>query len=308
MHNSDLIYWIALSHLPKWGSKKIVSLVIRTQESNIPIESLFSEEMRSFPGIARPDVKDLLEIKERFNDFQTLIEKLTSRNIRCINCLDKSYPSILKKNMETAGYPAVIYGVGNLNLLKEKCVAIVGSRNANPKALKFTEKVVELCSKNRCAIISGFAKGIDRKALDSAIEQKVPCIVVLPQGILSAEPDLREYEQYLTKGKLLFISTFFPKAPWSVGLAMARNTVVYALADEIFVAQSDNKGGTWEGVMNGLKQKRRIFVRIADPKEKVANDKLIMKGAIPVDQEGCIQKSDVLDKTSEQYDLFVKPS
>jgi predicted Rossmann fold nucleotide-binding protein DprA/Smf involved in DNA uptake len=39
----------------------------------------------------------------------------------------------------------------------------------------------------------------------------------------------------------LVLSTFHPKAVWSVGLAMARNPIIYGLADEIFVAESREK-------------------------------------------------------------------
>jgi len=84
----------------------------------------------------------------------------------------------------------------------------------------------------------------------------------------------------------LVLSTFHPKATWSVQLAMARNPIIYGLAKEIYVAESSNKGGTWSGVIDGLRKKRTIYVRKPDVNEKNANLLLIQKGAKPVDLNG----------------------
>ena len=67
---------------------------------------------------------------------------------------------------------------------------------------------------------------------------------------------------------------------------MARNPIIYGMASEIFVAQSDNKGGTWSGVIDGLRKQRLIYVRYPDKSEKNANLLLIQKGAVAVDING----------------------
>lgn len=67
---------------------------------------------------------------------------------------------------------------------------------------------------------------------------------------------------------------------------MARNPIIYGFSEEIYVAQSSNSGGTWEGVMDGLKKGRKIYVRNPENNEKSANSLLINKGAISVDFNG----------------------
>jgi predicted Rossmann fold nucleotide-binding protein DprA/Smf involved in DNA uptake len=67
---------------------------------------------------------------------------------------------------------------------------------------------------------------------------------------------------------------------------MARNPIIYALADEIYIAETSEKGGTWAGAIDGLRRGRKIFVRHSDSSETNANNLLIEKGAIPVDIEG----------------------
>ena len=110
-------------------------------------------------------------------------------------------------------------------------------------------------------IVSGFAKGVDQTALEAALEVHGHSIIVLPQGILTFKSGFRKYQSQIDAGDLLVLSTYPPKARWSVGLAMGRNVYIYGLAKKIYVAESDSKGGTWNGVQDGLRKGRTIYVR-----------------------------------------------
>ena len=127
----------------------------------------------------------------------------------------------------------------------------------------------------------------------------------MPQGILTFQSGFKKYYEPIVNGDVLVLSTFFPKAGWDVGLAMARNAYIYGLAKEIYVAESDSKGGTWEGAMDGLKRQRKIYVRIPEPKEKNANLKLVELGALPVNMDGEIVDSKVLN-SKELFEIGTK--
>ena len=165
-------------------------------------------------------------------------------------------------------------------------LAVVGARKSSDKSLQFTEEVVRKAVNSNEVIVSGFAKGVDKKALDSALKYQGKSIIVLPQGIDTYSSKV--YYKYIVKGDVLVMSTYHPKAPWSVGLAMDRNKIIYGLAQNIVVAESNSKGGTWEGVLNGLKRGREIFVRKPEPEERNANITLIQKGAKALNQDGSI--------------------
>jgi DNA processing protein len=109
-------------------------------------------------------------------------------------------------------------------------------------------------------------------------------------------------------GDFLVLSTFFPKAPWRAELAMARNPIIYGLADEIYVAESAEKGGTWSGVVDGLRKGRKIFVRQPEPSEKNANNILIQKGAVPVDFNGTVVEKTYVTSTVEQASIAQEPN
>jgi predicted Rossmann fold nucleotide-binding protein DprA/Smf involved in DNA uptake len=193
--------------------------------------------------------------------------------------------------------------------MQEKSMAIVGSRDASDLALQFTDNIAKLASKEYKVVVSGFAKGVDKQALDSAIAYKGQSIIVLPQGIMTFESGFKTYYKQMIDGDILVLSTFPPKAGWSKDLAMARNPIIYALAKEIYVAESkssknrqgvETKGGTWAGAMDGLKKGRTVYVRKPEPSEKNDNHILIQNGAVAVDFNGNV--------VSKKYDPKSLPS
>jgi predicted Rossmann fold nucleotide-binding protein DprA/Smf involved in DNA uptake len=283
-------YWIALAHLPKWGHLKINNLIIKFfHENKISIEEFFQLTENDWRNIYQLDEKqifDLNKAKLELPGNAFLAESLFSQGFEIIPITSPHYSKTLKANLKATHAPAVLYVKGNSKLLSEKSVAIVGSRDASEIALKFTDNVAQLASKQFKVVVSGFAKGVDKQALDSAISYKGQSIIVLPQGIMTFGTGFKNYYKQIIDGDVLVLSTFFPKAPWKTELAMARNPIIYGLANEIYVAESSEKGGTWSGVMDGLKKNREIFVRCPESGEKNANNILIQKGAVPVDING----------------------
>ncbi len=211
---------------------------------------------------------------------------MSNQGFELITVLSPDYSQTLIRNYKQGYSPVLFYVKGNKKILKEKSVAIVGSRNANEISIKFTDNIAKKASKEYKVVVSGFAKGVDKQALDSAINYKGQSIIVLPQGILTFGSGYKEYYKPIVEGNVLVLSAYHPNTPWRAELAMARNALIYGLADEIYVAESGETGGTWSGVIDGLRRGRKIFVRQPDINEKNANNILIQKGAVAVDMKG----------------------
>jgi len=200
--------------------------------------------------------------------------------------------------------PLLLYIKGDKQLLKDSAVAIVGSRSASQKSLRFTNTIAKkVCDQNK-VVVSGYAKGVDRQALVSAINFKGKSIIVLPQGITTFKSGFKKYYKHIINGDVLVSSIFHPNVPWSPQNAMARNPIIYGLAGEIYVAESNEKGGTWSGVIDGLRKGHKIYIRKPSQREKNANLLLIEKGAIPVDDNGKILKNEIQtrEKNKKIYD------
>lgn len=288
--NNEAAYWIALAHLPRWGHLKINNLIIKFyHENKISIEDFFQlteSDWKNQYGIEYKEAEDLKKAQSELANNAFLAESLNNEGYELIPITSPEYSKTLKENLKTAHAPALLYVKGNKQVMHEKSIAIVGSRDASDKSLEFTDHIARLASKEYKVVVSGFAKGVDKQALDSAMNYRGQSIIVLPQGIMTFGSGFKKYYKQIVEGDVLVLSTFFPKAPWKAELAMARNPIIYGLASEIYVAESSDKGGTWSGVIDGLRKNRKIYVRKPDANENNANNLLIQKGAIAVDFNG----------------------
>jgi predicted Rossmann fold nucleotide-binding protein DprA/Smf involved in DNA uptake len=246
-------------------------------------------------------ITDLKQVKSSFANYAFLAENLQNNGIEVISVVSSDYSKTLKENFKKTA-PIVLYIKGNKQILQANSVAIVGSRDASQIALDFTDNIAKQASKDYKVIVSGFAKGVDKQALDSAIANKGQSIIVLPQGIMTFESGFKTYYKQIIDGDVLVLSIFHPKAGWGKELAMARNPIIFGLAKNIYVAEAkpstnrqgkETKGGTWAGVIDGLHKIQKglreagtIFVRQPELSEKNDNDLLIRKGAIAVDFNG----------------------
>ena len=306
--NTETAYWMALAHeLPAWNfsnkngwkNEDKMNLIIQFYSNKKMLITDFFElserNLKEDLQLNDNQINDLQKVKSTLANYAFLAENLQNSGVEVIPVVSPEYSKILKKNLKTSA-PLILYIKGNKHIMQEKSIAIVGSRDASEVALKFTDNIAKLASKKYEVIVSGFAKGVDKQALDSAIASKGQSIIVLPQGIMTFESGFKTYYKQIIDGDVLALSTFHPKAGWGKELAMARNSIIYGLANDIYVAESkpsrnrqgkETKGGTYAGVIDGLNKGRKVYVRKPDVTEKNDNNFFIIeKGAVAVDLNG----------------------
>jgi len=237
-------------------------------------------------NFSKREIEKIINSKNNLGNNAFLYEKLLDEGFEVYSFLDENYPRLLKENLESKQLPPVIYLKGNSKILNEESIAIVGSRNASEISLSFVDNITKKAVSESKVVVSGFAKCVDKRALDTTLSLSGKSIIVLPQGILTFNKGFLDYHKHIVSGKLLVLSTFYPNAKWNEKLAMIRNAYIYGLAEEIYVAESDVKGGTYNGAIAWLKTKRNVYIRKPKETEKNANNLLIEKGGIPVDDFG----------------------
>ncbi len=301
-------YWMAFAHAKNFSNRRKMDFLIEVvHDKETIVTTLNKMKTGDKMGFSFTD-KEWEGMQEAITEVPNnafLAEKLQDQGIEIVHVMEKySYPKILKENLRKDA-PIVIYIKGNADLLNRNSIAIVGSRNCSKKSLDFTDTIAKKAVAAKSVIVSGFAKGVDKQALDSALNYKGQSIIVLPQGIETYTT--KTYYTAIVRGDVLVISTYHPKAPWSVGLAMDRNKIIYGLAREIYAAESGDSGGTWEGVLSGIKRGRKVFIRLANNDEKNANNILISKGAIPVDMTGEILNDNIKEQDESPIESFHEP-
>ena len=167
--------------------------------------------------------------------------------------LDSDYPSRLKKHLLDAA-PVVLYGCGRQSLLNGGGLAVVGSRHTSQDDLAYSRELGALASASGLSIISGGARGVDEAAMLGSLNAEGTAIGVMADRLLRACSS-KQYRQHLRDGNLVLVSPFHPEAGFNVGNAMQRNKYIYCLADAAFVVHSGQKGGTWSGAQENLKNR-----------------------------------------------------
>ena len=207
-------------------------------------------------------------------------DKWHSAGIWIIARSDAEYPQRLKKKLGHAA-PALIFGVGNKQLLNTGGLGVVGSRNIDDADSEFTKQVCKQAAVERLTIVSGGARGVDETAMLSALEGDGNAVGILANDLYK-NAMAGKWRTYLKNDQLVLVSMFYPEARFLVGNAMARNKYIYTLADNALVVRSDeNSGGTWAGAIENIKHEW-IPLFVASPSEAEGNAALINKGAKPL--------------------------
>jgi len=181
---SEQTYWITLAHLPRWGSEKINKLIVRIYQAKLSLEDFFdlNENELSRLELNPDDIMDLQNAKKGLPNNSFLAESLMSQGFEIIPITSPEYSGTLKENLKIKYSPVILYIKGNKQILQEDSIAIVGSREAADISLRFTDNISRIASEKFKVIVSGFAKGVDKQALDSALKYNGQSIIVLPQG------------------------------------------------------------------------------------------------------------------------------
>ena len=209
------------------------------------------------------------------------VERWQTRAIWVVSRSDDGYPQRLKVRLKKAS-PSLLYGCGDREILNSGGLAVVGSRNVNNSLVEYTQEIGRLAAKDRQTVVSGAARGIDRAAMDGALEAggKVTGVLVnrLEQTVMT-----REHRNLLLEGRLVLISPYDPNAGFNAGHAMQRNKIIYALADAALVVNTDiKKGGTWAGATEQLEKLHLVPVYVRSTGEPSDGlEALKAKGAMP---------------------------
>ncbi|AFY35362.1 DNA-processing protein DprA [Calothrix sp. PCC 7507] len=227
----------------------------------------------------------LLALLERGAMLSFAVEKWTNKGLWVLGRSDAKYPKRLKQRLRHLA-PAILYGVGNVELLSMGGLAIVGSRDVDEEILGYTRKVAQNSALEGMQIISGAARGVDQEAMLGVLDAGGISVGVLADSLTKAAVNSK-YRSSIKEGRLTLVSSYDPDAGFNAGNAMGRNKYVYALADYALVVNSAfGTGGTWAGAVEALSRLQEIPVFVwLDSTVSEGNQQLRNQGAKPFPSE-----------------------
>ncbi|MEX2588119.1 MAG: DNA-processing protein DprA [Actinomycetota bacterium] len=214
---------------------------------------------------------ELTEARQRYGE----------SGIRLVSCYDEAYPTRVIERLGSAA-PPLLYVAGEVGLLAADGLGVVGSRNVSREAMQVAEDAGRHAAEQGVAVVSGAARGVDQIAMGGALDAGGSA-VGFPADSLERMVAKPEVAGSVEQGCLCLATPYTPSAGFTVGAAMGRNKLIYAMSSvTLVVASDDGSGGTWAGATEALK-KRMAPVAVWDgPGAGPGNAKLVRMGAAPL--------------------------
>ena len=164
--------------------------------------------------------------------------------ITALASTDADYPQLLR---DTPDYPHVLYIKGDQALLRTRCLAMVGTRDATPYGQIMCNRLVESLGRKVPAltIVSGLAFGIDVAAHRAALAAEVPTIAVLPCPL----PDIMPAQHTAVARDILehggaLITEESSQTKMRGHAYIPRNRIIAGLCAGTLVVESPDQGGS----------------------------------------------------------------
>lgn len=210
------------------------------------------------------------------------------------------YPELLKN---TPAAPLFLYAKGNLSLLRNPGVAVVGARNCSSEGLAAGNAISRQLAASGVTIISGLARGIDSQAHEAALKEVGSTIAVLANGLdVFYPPENRLLQQRIAEQGLL-LCEHMPGQPPEAYHFPVRNRLISGLALGVLVVEAAARSGSLITARLGLEYGREVFAipgKFAASKAHGCHD-LIRRGAKPV-----LAVEDVLIELAPRLALFLE--
>jgi predicted Rossmann fold nucleotide-binding protein DprA/Smf involved in DNA uptake len=209
------------------------------------------------------------------------LEELDQRGIAVLSPFDDAYASALRVRLGSDA-PPVLHVAGAVRLLAQPGIGVVGSRSPADAATGIAVEAAQRAVERGLVTISGGAKGIDDAAMNAAYGAGGDVVAILADGLLRRvrTPALR---RAIGEERVCVASPYKPDSGFSVGNAMGRNKVIYALSQRTFVVTADEgRGGTWEGAVEALRRDLGPVCVWTGEGAGPGNAALVARGACPV--------------------------
>ncbi|MDR0418528.1 MAG: DNA-processing protein DprA [Puniceicoccales bacterium] len=240
MEGEEIILWIILNALPEVGPVTFRRL---KERFNGKIRCIFSasyEELVSIGGVSCVAAEHIVHW-EKYFDWKREQQQLTTMGAKFITQKDKNYPPLLREIYDA---PMGLYVKGNLDLSRNNCIAMVGTRKATAYGLRIAHDFARELASLGFIIVSGMALGIDKATHEGALSVEGKTAAVLGSGldIIYPHENRALYGRIAENGSIL---SEFPLRKEADRVTFPiRNRIIAGMCSHLIVIESDCSGGS----------------------------------------------------------------
>ncbi|MBB1079104.1 DNA-protecting protein DprA [Limosilactobacillus sp. STM2_1] len=207
-----------------------------------------------------------------------------------ITIVDPLYPLNLK---ETYCPPLVLFYRGNLSLLHQPSIGVVGTRQITAYGQSALRGLLPPLIKRQIVVISGLAQGVDGLSHELALKYGGQTIGVIGCGLDKAYPQNHQQLQKDVASRGLLISEYGIGEPPLAYHFPERNRIIAGLSEVVLVVEAKKRSGSLITANIALDENRSVCAvpgRIDAPLSVGCNS-LIAAGAKPI-----LKTQDLLDE------------
>lgn len=291
---NEIGYWLALYTVPRCGLSTVSMLLEKFANPKQILLSSYEELLDA--GITPALASNLQKPDWKSVEFSLRWVEQPQRHI--LHWGDLHYPAFLR---EISCPPLILFMIGELPLLQQRTLAIVGARNPTHAGLEIAFQLANELSDQGFVIISGLARGIDGAAHQGALKSKGSTMAVLGSGFEHIYPACHQTlaMDIVEKGGTL-ISEFFPYSSPKPEYFPRRNRIISGLSLGVIVIEASLRSGSLITARYALEQGREVFAvpgSIRNPLSQGCHA-LLKDGATLV--ESCMDITQALSFSSEQ--------
>ncbi|WKW45927.1 DNA-processing protein DprA [Myroides sp. JBRI-B21084] len=207
------------------------------------VEAVFDNSKQTvFADFNLPkNIENALKNFDKHEIIQNEINFILKNNIQCVGILDDDYPSLLKECVDA---PIILFYKGDLSLLNNRCLAIVGTRKISAYGNEITTQLIEHLQPYKPTIVSGMAYGVDIAAYFQARKNNLPTVGIMGTSFKKLYPSVHKkyYEDLFNNGLIITeyagFNTLVPE------LFTRRNRIIAGLCSATVVVESAETGGS----------------------------------------------------------------
>jgi DNA processing protein len=250
----DRLAWLALALTPQLGPRRILRAV-EYAGSPARILTLGLTELEALQ-LPAESVRFIFDGHARRAADQQ-VDGLAQTGAAFLTYSDSAYPERLREIFDP---PALLWIRGNVELLAQPSIAVVGTRHPTPYGTGMAEMLSRDLAARGVIILSGMARGVDTAAHKGAIAAKRPTIAIWGTGVDVIYPKENKSlaEQIIADGGAILseypLGTYpapqnFPK----------RNRILSGMSLGVLVIEAAEYSGTRVTARCALEQGRDVF-------------------------------------------------
>lgn len=249
------IYWIWLSRIKEIGPITCFNL-LKIFKTPKQIWDTSKEDFIQAGFSSR--IACALVNKDYKKNLNNYINYMRENDIKILKIFDAAYPHKLK---QIYAPPIVLFAKGNLTVLNEPAIAIVGCRFSSTYGEKVAKEFAYKLSKRNINIISGLARGIDTCAHLGCLQAKGKTIAIMGSGLDVIYPTENKniYDEIIKNGGIIISEYIIGTKPLPENFPR-RNRIISGLSDGVLVVEAKEKSGTLITVDFALEQGKEVYV------------------------------------------------